>query len=90
MDCVAGNARERPALALQYSLVRHLGQFDWLGGLVRTHAMIWHPCEVVVRGLRAPAVTDRSRIPAGRRLGGRPPGVVIELVCHELLRARTT
>ena len=36
-----GNARERPALALQYSLARHLGQFDRLGGLVRTHAMIW-------------------------------------------------
>jgi hypothetical protein len=39
----------------------------------RDDQMNRHPWAAVVPGLRAPAVTDRSGIPAGRRLGERPP-----------------
>ena len=44
------------------------------GGVASPRAgeMNRHPWAAVVPGLRAPAVTDRSGIPAGRRLGERP------------------
>ena len=69
-----GNALEKRAPTLLCALTCHPGQFDRVGGLVRTQAMSRHLRAAVVPWLREPAVsvTSRSRIRASRRLGGRP------------------
>ena len=43
-----GNAREQPAPSLLCALVRHLGPFDQVGGLIRTQAMRRHPRAAVL------------------------------------------
>jgi len=66
-----GNARQEPAPALLCALARHLGQFDRVGGLVRTQAMNLHP--------RAAVVPWLSRLDRESGLGGGSedaPGVV--------------
>ena len=66
-----GNARQEPAPALLCALARHLGQFDRVGGLVRTQAINLHP--------RAAVVPWLSRLDRESGLGGGSedaPGVV--------------
>ena len=63
---------KQPAPTLLCAFACDLGQFDWVGGLVRTQAMSRHPRAAIVPWLRAPAVAARSRVRAWRWLGGRP------------------
>ena len=51
-----GNALEKRAPTLLCALTCHLGQFDWVGGLVlvRTQAISRHPRAAVVPWLREP------------------------------------